>query len=292
MSDSQKKPQVQLLGYVKIYGEIEAVTGLHIGGTADAIDKGGIDHPVIKNPATNEPYIPGSSLRGRMRSMLEKKGGRQLSEMASGIWMEIYKDDDKGDSPDGSKMKARDSKVCRVFGNAHTGLPSILLVRDALYTTETRRDYFESKLPITEAKIEIAVDRITAQALPRTIERVPTGARFNFSMVYRVQQDANRPDAIANIEDDLMNILEALEEIEAFDGLGGNTARGSGQVLFDMKPLQGVRYSGGQQLQEDLPKRPDNKSDEKKYYSLKDLKKEVKKIADLYRETPSESLNT
>lgn len=246
MSDHQKTPQVQLLGYVKIYGEIEAVSGLHIGGTASAIDKGGIDHPVIKNPVSNEPYIPGSSLRGRMRSLFEKKCGQPLTDMAPGIWMEIYKDDSQGDAAGGNKNKARDSEVCRVFGNAHTGLPSILLVRDALYTTETKRDYIESKLPITEAKIEIAVDRITAQALPRTIERVPAGARFEFSIVYRVQKDENRPNAIANVNEDLTNILEVLEDIEKFDGLGGNTARGHGQVKFHLKPLRVVRYRGGQ----------------------------------------------
>ena len=54
--------QIKLLGHVTISGEIEALSGLHIGGIADSIDKGGIDHPVIKNPVTNEPYIPGSSL--------------------------------------------------------------------------------------------------------------------------------------------------------------------------------------------------------------------------------------
>ena len=230
---------IKLLGYVKIYGEIEAVTGLHIGGTADAIDKGGIDSPVIKNPITNEPYIPGSSLRGRMRCLLEKKNGQPLEEMATGIWMEMYKDDKKGDAEDGNKKKAKDSEVCRVFGNAHTGLPSILIVRDALYTEETKKNgYIESDLPVTEAKMEIAVDRITAQALPRTIERVPSGARFNFSMVYRVQQDENHPNPTDILEKDLKNILDALKDIEEFDGLGGNTARGHGQVKFHLKPLQ------------------------------------------------------
>lgn len=226
---------VKLLGHVTISGEIEAVTGLSIGGTADAIDKGGIDRPVIKNPVTNEPYIPGSSLRGRIRSLLEKKGGRKLSVMASGIWMELPDDDEE----------AKKSEVCRVFGNSKTGLPSILLVRDALYTAETRKQFIKSNLPVTEAKMEIAVDRITAQALPRTFERVPSGARFEFSIVYRVQQDEKRPDAPKNVKQDLENILWALEEIETHDGLGGNTARGHGQVKFHLRSLIVKRYGGG-----------------------------------------------
>jgi CRISPR-associated protein Csm3 len=161
--------------------------------------------------------------------------------------------------------------VCRVFGNAHTGLPSILLVRDALYTTETKRDYIESKLPITEAKIEIAVDRITAQALPRTIERVPAGARFDFSMVYRVQQDENRPNPTTNVKEDLTNILEVLEDIEKFDGLGGNTARGHGQVKFHLKPLRVMRYRGGQKILEI----PCDNLGEAGFCSLGDLKNKL-----------------
>ncbi|MBF0585467.1 type III-A CRISPR-associated RAMP protein Csm3 [Prosthecochloris sp. N3] len=268
MNDTQ--PKVQLLGHVTVSGEIEAVTGLHIGGTADAIDKGGIDHPVIKNPVTNEPYIPGSSLRGRMRSLLERKRAQQLSEMAEGIWMEIYTDETEE-----NKEKAKKSEVCRVFGNAQTGLPSILLVRDALYTEDTKLKYIESGLPVTEAKIEIAVDRITAQALPRTIERVPAGARFAFSMVYRVQQDNNRPQAIKNVEEDLVNILGALEEIEKFDGLGGNTARGHGQVKFHLKPLHVVRYGG----ENEPSKIPHDEAAEMGFHAVSDLKAKVSDIS-------------
>ncbi len=90
MSDPKEPKYIKLLGYVKITGGIEALTGLHIGGTADSIDKGGIDNPVIKNPVTNEPYIPGSSLRGRIRALLEKKTGAVLSEMTKDVWLEFY----------------------------------------------------------------------------------------------------------------------------------------------------------------------------------------------------------
>lgn len=267
---------VKLLGHVTISGEIEALTGLSIGGTADAIDKGGIDRPVIKNPVTNEPYIPGSSLRGRMRSLLEKKGGRKLSEMATRIWMEIYED--------GKDEEANKSEVCRVFGNSKTGLPSILFVRDALYTAETRKHFIKSNLPITEAKMEIAVDRITAQALPRTFERVPSGARFEFSIVYRVQQDEKRPDAVKNVQQDLGNILWALEEIETHDGLGGNTARGHGQVKFHMKPLTVKRYDKSEDISKNGLEGDTN--DENRDYSFGKLNESVGKISFGKSETP------
>ncbi|ACF10508.1 CRISPR-associated RAMP protein, Csm3 family [Chlorobaculum parvum NCIB 8327] len=289
MSDPKQPKTIKLLGYVKIYGEIEAVTGLHIGGTADAIDKGGIDSPVIKNPITNEPYIPGSSLRGRMRSLLEKKNGKPLTEMTKGIWMEIYEDDKKEDAEDGNKKKAKDSEVCRVFGNAHTGLPSILIVRDALYTEETKNNgYIESDLPVTEAKMEIAVDRITAQALPRTIERVPSGARFDFSMVYRVQQDENHPNPTDTLEKDLKNILEALKDIEEFDGLGGNTARGHGQVKFHLKPLQVTVLEPKQQSSEILGENPDAKG----FYDLKKMATKGAKVAGEFGPAPSKAPTT
>lgn len=226
--------QIKLLGHVTISGEIEALSGLHIGGTADSIDKGGIDHPVIKNPVTNEPYIPGSSLRGRMRSLIEKKFGNPLFPMTPEVWMEMY--DDLND--------ARKSQVCRIFGNSKStpGLPSLLNVRDALYTKKTKDRYMDHGLPVTEAKMEIAVDRITAHALPRTIERVPAGARFDFSIVYKVQHDASWSDSLKNVSEDLKIILWALQEIETHDGLGGNTARGHGQVKFHLRTMSVMRY--------------------------------------------------
>jgi CRISPR-associated protein Csm3 len=262
--------QIRLLGHITIAGEIEAMTGLHIGGTADAIDKGGIDSPVIKNPVTNEPYIPGSSLRGRMRSLLEKRNGKKLSPMTQEIWMEMYDND----------ADARTSEVCRLFGNSKTGLPSVLLVRDALYSPDTRTGssrngrYMDKDLPVTEAKMEIAVDRITAQALPRTIERVPSGARFGFTLVYRVQERFGLPDALKNIPKDLENILWTLKEIQNHDGLGGNTARGHGVVQFHLRSMLVTRYDD--LATEDL--REKGGQGDAKDYSFEDFKTKAKEI--------------
>ncbi len=319
MSESK---QIKLLGFVKIAGQIEALSGLHIGGTADSIDKGGIDSPVIKNPVTNEPYIPGSSLRGRMRALLEAKNGNFLSAMTEKIYMEIYGtkdyqfealfdekefDDFLSQFPDdearelirqyaenkggkiflyANKLRkpkgfndkifeqiqkklennenserayrlAMESPVCRLFGNSASdpGLPSVLIVRDALMSEKSKKDFMWEGLPITEAKIEIAVDRITAHAMPRTIERVPAGARFDFEMVYKVQTYENgdfldnalgKPDTKCDekLRKDLENIFCALEIIQNHSGLGGNTSRGHGQVKFEIKKFQAKRVTG------------------------------------------------
>jgi len=248
---------IKLLGYIKISGEIEALTGLHIGGTADSIDKGGIDNPVIKNPVTNEPYIPGSSLRGRMRSLLEKKTAQALHPMTKEIWMEMYDQNAEKYKSDKEKstIDALSSQVCRVFGNSasYESIPSILIVRDALLSKKNtenycRENYIKNGLPVTEAKLEIAVDRITAHAMPRTIERVPAGAQFSFEIIYKIQtasftspvdENGKPTDALLhqingteNIKEDIDNILWALAQIEKYDGLGGNTSRGHGQVKF------------------------------------------------------------
>ncbi len=66
---------VTLMGRIFITGNIRAVTGLHIGGAAGALEIGGVDSPVIRDPLTNRPYIPGSSLRGKMRSLSERLNG-------------------------------------------------------------------------------------------------------------------------------------------------------------------------------------------------------------------------
>jgi len=246
--------QIKLLGFVKIGGEIEAVTGLHIGGTSDSIDKGGIDSPVIKNPVTNEPYIPGSSLRGRMRALVEKKIGNNLTKMTENLWLEFYSKKDHGEAAYELALK---SQVCRVFGNSASepGLPSVLVVRDAMFSEKSKDTYMKDNLPVTEAKIEIVVDRITAHAMPRTVERVPAGAKFDFEIVYKVQtygngsfmEDAGDDPYIKcdkKLREDLKNILWGLETIQEHTGLGGNTSRGHGQVSFkidkfDVKSVDG-----------------------------------------------------
>ena len=87
-------------------------SGLHIGGSQDELTIGGADSPVIKNPETRRPYIPGSSLKGKMRAELEKELGRVSGHQPCGCG---------------------DCAVCRVFG-AHTSRsrlgPSRVIVRD------------------------------------------------------------------------------------------------------------------------------------------------------------------
>jgi CRISPR-associated protein Csm3 len=73
MSDTNTAPKISKKIFIR--GTITALTGLHIGGSSVAMSIGGADKVVVRNPLTNEPYIPGSSLRGKMRSLLERVRG-------------------------------------------------------------------------------------------------------------------------------------------------------------------------------------------------------------------------
>ena len=170
---------IQLQGKLFIIGEIEAMTGLHIGGSAGELDIGGVDNPVIRNPLTREPYIPGSSLRGKMRSLLDRHLNRPLNKFIrrGHPQVRIHECDRSVD------YKA--CSVCQVFGVAPTGnmkdtMPTRLIVRDALLTAETRDrfDEIDTDMPYTEVKTEVAIDRITSAATPRQNERVPAEATF------------------------------------------------------------------------------------------------------------------
>ena len=142
-------------------------------------------------------------------------------------------------------------------------------------------------LPKTEAKIEIAVDRITAHALPRTIERVPAGARFDFSVVYKVQKDESWKESVRNVSADLENILWSLEEIEMHDGLGGNTSRGHGHVRIHLRSLTVKNFADPTQKGLDLKaveldnnKMNANEIDKQADYQFREFLEAVQKISD------------
>jgi len=218
-------------GAKRITGKIVVKTGLHIGGGNDKVEIGGMDNPVIRNPFTREPYIPGSSIKGKMRALLEWKEDKvKLS----------------GGEP--CKCGKPDCIICRVFGSGNSGEqekaklrgPSRLIIRDAELTKESREKFSQGK-PILEDKIENGLNRITARANPRHIERVVPGVEFNFELVYRVIDidDGGRKD------EELFNtvVIEGLRLLQN-DYLGGGGSRGNGRIEFvdlldeNGKPIQ------------------------------------------------------
>lgn len=200
-----------------VKGNIVIKTGLHIGAGNDKIEIGGMDNPIIRNPKNNEPYIPGSSIKGKMRSLLEWK----LNKI----------------SKDGGVCSCgkADCPVCRVFGTANnneeiafTRGPTRLIVRDAILTEEFQKK-FKNGEAIVEEKSENTINRVTAVANPRPIERVVSGVEFDFEMSYRVIDTGDNGETDnKNFESVVLDGLKLLQN----DYLGGGGTRGNGQIEF------------------------------------------------------------
>lgn len=219
----------QFIGNIIVRGKIECLTGLHVGAGKDTAEIGGVDSPVVRDPHTRLPYIPGSSLKGKMRSMLE------------------FATDKVRDGKVHTCNEAR-CEVCRPFGSSAAEArkcgPTRLLVRDA-YPDEQTQGMWENlntDLLYAEMKSENFLDRITSAANPRFIERVVKGSRFNLEMIYGVYQ----VDGVNDL-DYFAHVVTALRLLE--DGtLGGNGSRGYGQIRLKMADpvfLSGQDYREG-----------------------------------------------
>ncbi|RLE01408.1 MAG: type III-A CRISPR-associated RAMP protein Csm3 [Candidatus Aminicenantes bacterium] len=220
---------LNFLGKIIIQGDIVVKTGLRIGGYAGGLKIGGVDLNVITTPE-GKPYIPGSSLKGKLRSLIERK----LAAENPQFW---NVKDNKGNIV-GHKCQSSEEyqlcPVCKIWGIAVTEelnvpTPTRLIVCDAYLDdksiTPQMKDNLE--LPYTEIKFETAINRLTGTALHgslRQIERVPAGAVFkDAEMIYNVFDEEDK-----NI---LKNIFIALELLEN-DYLGGMGSRGYGRVAF------------------------------------------------------------
>lgn len=230
-----------LLGKVKIEGVLRAVTGLHIGASKEVLEIGAVDLPVVRNPVTREPYIPGSSLKGKLRSLLERGKAREQNPEDPPFF---NRDSFKGQirlhvCPNADE--ASRCQVCRLFGssadrskeNVGSNFPARLRVRDAFFTEYTREKLarMETGLLYTELKFENSLDRVTAAANPRQIERVPPGSDFAFELVY----DVENPGQLRN---DLVNLFRTMMLLQD-DALGGHGSRGSGMVRFYVSRFSG-----------------------------------------------------
>lgn len=202
----------------KITGKIVVKTGLHIGAGNDKVEIGGMDNPIIRNPLTREPYIPGSSIKGKMRSLMEWK----LDKLKN----------------TGGKVCScgkPECEICRVFGSANTRSegakdrgPTRLIVRDATLTGEWKKKFQDGKA-LVEEKSENSLNRITAEANPRPIERVVPGVEFDFEIAYRViDTDDNGATDEKYFKEVVLEGLKLLQN----DYLGGGGSRGNGQIEF------------------------------------------------------------
>lgn len=232
--------KLTLSDYLTLSGTMQCVTGLRIGTSEDVIEIGGMDNPIIKHPLTGLPYVPGSSLKGKMRALLELRhdkidARREVEGRRNRNYGEVHR-------PDGYGCDQDECLICRLFGsNAGEGKlgPARLIVRDAYLTeaaeAQIRQSMAEGK-PITEVKHENTINRITAMANPRTMERVPAGMTFTFEIGYRVFDTG---DAGAIDRRLFKHVGEGLRLVE-LDTLGGSGSRGYGKVIFEALTLSSL----------------------------------------------------
>lgn len=187
---------------IQITGKLEVVTGMHIGGGSAFAAIGAVDSSVIKDTQSKLPMIPGSSLKGKMRTLLAKSYNDGIVEPDN-------------DAPE----------IIRVFGSAKKGQthPSRIIVADMIMSNSEELHKKEIN-SMTEVKFENTISRQTAVANPRQIERVIRGAQFDLDIIYEVE-------AADEILSDMRLVAEGMKLLQ-YDYLGGHGSRGYGKVKF------------------------------------------------------------
>lgn len=187
-----------------IEGTIVLKTGMHIGGSSDFSAIGAVDSPVVRDTLTRLPLIPGSSLKGKMRYLLAK-------ELNNGILLNEPNNDQ--------------DEILRLFGSSEKDKirRARLKFNDIKLSNLAELETFN--VSSTEVKFENTIDRKTAVAKPRQIERVIAGSKFDFEIFYNL-------DDIKEVEKDFENIKQGFDLLE-FDYLGGHGTRGSGRIAFE-----------------------------------------------------------
>ncbi len=194
----------QLTKKIKLTTTLKLKSGLHIGASKEQAQIGGVDAPIIRRSLDNTPYIPGSSIKGKIRCLLEQSKGVKLG----------------GDK----------KNINNLFGssgaedNSHA---SKIIVRDAYLTSESKEALEKNEytdLPFAEVKFENSIDRIKGQANTgiRQIERIPAGAEFKLEFIINIWDD--------DTKDNLISLLEEGITLLRNDYLGGSGSRGYGAV--------------------------------------------------------------
>ena len=225
--------QQQLTAITTITATLELVTGLRIGAGDSEMHIGGVDNTVIKHPHTQSPYIPGSSLKGKMRSLLEWRSGA-VKEKPLG--KDALATEDK-------KIRAEVVRILQLFGigggelEDHKALaleigPTRVSFWDCNLNEEWARQIRDDNMPLTEVKSENRINRISGVATdPRQTERVPAGAQFDFRLSVK---------KLAGDGDDLLTtVLQGLKLLE-LDSVGGSGSRGYGKVRFVNLQIDGA----------------------------------------------------
>lgn len=220
---------MKLMKIEKIEGIITLKSGLHIGSGNMEMHIGGTDSPVIKHPHTLEPYIPGSSLKGKVRSLLEMESGLMIYTEGKVVSGKTLK---KEEVLVNSELKSKCEAILKVFGSSGADIedetsfgPSRVSFADCYLKDDWKKKAKDNRWLLTEEKSENSIDRIRGTAEnPRFIERVPAGTEFHFLVTFKVLQEG---------DDKLFDsfLLRGLKLLE-MDALGGSGSRGYGRIAF------------------------------------------------------------
>lgn len=193
-----------MLKKIEITGEIEVVTGMHIGGSSAFAAIGAVDSPIIRDVTLNLPMIPGSSLKGKIRTLLAKEYNLTVASI-----------------PDND-----DERITRLFGCAKKGAvkKSRVIFSDMILANNDKLSNKGIQNGI-EIKSENTINRATAVANPRQIERAVRGSVFNMDLIYEVEDDKQ-------LIEDMKTLGEGFRLLQ-YDYLGGNGSRGYGKVKFN-----------------------------------------------------------
>jgi CRISPR-associated protein Csm3 len=219
---------MQLVNIQEIKGRIRLISGLHIGAGDMEMRIGGTDNPIITHPHTLEPYIPGSSIKGKVRSLLEMKSG--LMGKTDGKPVQAG---DLSGLQDNQKEECR--KILKLFGSSGAEAeaiadlgPTRVSFADCPLNEDWRKKARDGRLSLTEVKSENSIDRIRGVAQhPRFTERVPSDTIFDFSVSIKVLDLDNG--------DDLLGYLLLGLKLLEMDSLGGSGSRGYGKIKFDLE---------------------------------------------------------
>ncbi len=225
---------MKLISIKELKGTIILKSGLHIGSGNMEMQIGGTDSPVIKHPHTLEPYIPGSSLKGKVRSLLEMASGLVPFATDSGglITVKVWK------SLKDDNLKKKAEAILKIFGSSgseseeDTGFgPTRVSFADCYLNKNWMKKAQSNRWQLTEVKSENRIDRIKGTAEhPRFIERVPEGTEFDFLITYKV---------LDKTDEEFFNeyLLTGLRLLE-LDAIGGSGSRGYGRIKFEFEDAE------------------------------------------------------
>ncbi|MDI6796737.1 MAG: type III-A CRISPR-associated RAMP protein Csm3 [Desulfatibacillaceae bacterium] len=222
---------MKLIAIDEIKAKIILESGLHIGEGDSGMRIGGTDNTVVRHPHTQEPYIPGSSIKGKVRSLLELSSG--LMRLTDGKPLS---------AKNCKNLKGQEKEICEAIlklfgcggsdGEDAEGLgPTRLSFADCPLNGQWRAQAEAKRWPLVEVKSENSINRIKGTAEnPRLTERVPAGAEFDFSVsIKRFEREED-----GGSEDLLPVLLKGLRLL-VMDALGKSGSRGYGRIRFEFE---------------------------------------------------------